>query len=139
MGLGLSAFSSVMKGEGEKAGYDMRAAKLEQAAAFGKVQAEQTAAQFSEQLNTTLGNIDAVRAAAGIDPTSPTTAAIEGKQTYVSNRQKNTTVDNILNQAKTNEADARYMREAGDFALKQGYLSAGIDVAKGLASMGKPG
>lgn len=139
LSIGLSAYSSVLKGQGEQASANMRADKLEQAAAYGKVQAAETGAQLTEQLNTTLGNIDAIRAAAGIDPTSPTTAAIQDKQSFVSDRQRSTTVNNILQQARQNEADATYMRSAGSFALKQGWLSAGIDVAKGLASMGKPG
>src|SRR6185436_12335901 len=94
--------------QGEKAGADYKASKAARAAAFGRVQADQTSAALTEELTTTLGNIDAIRAAAGIDPTSPTSAVIRQKQEDVSNRERNTRVANILEQAQQNEFDANY-------------------------------
>lgn len=137
--MGLSAFSSVMGGEGKKAAAEAQAARLEQAAAYGKAQADQTSAALSEELNKTLGNIDVIRAASGVDPTSPTTEAIRGRQEFLSDRQRTTSVNNILNQSRQNEADAAYARSAGDFALKQGYLGAATSVASGAASGFKNG
>lgn len=134
--IGLTAFSAFEKGQGDEAAADYKAARLEQAARFGKVQAAQTDAQLSEQLNTTLGNIDAVRAAANIDPTSPTSAAIRDKQEFVSDRARTTSVNNILRQSAQNEADANYTRQAGDFAAKMDYLGGALDISKSLASSG---
>lgn len=139
LSLGLSVAGDIMGGEGQKSAADFKAAHLEQAAAYGKVQAAQTDAQFSEDLNRTLGNIDAIRAAANTDPTSPTSDAIRGTQTYMSERQRTTSVNNILAQARTNEADAKYVREAGDFAVTQSYFKAGTRVANAASSFVLPG
>lgn len=133
--MGLSAYSSVAKGSATQAADDAQAAKLEQAAQYGKIQADQTATQYSENLNTTLGNIDVMRAAAGVDPTSPTTQAIEDKQTFLSNRASKSSVDNILQQGRQNEADANYLRQAGDFAVTQSYVGAAASIA-GSAAQG---
>jgi len=137
--MGLSAFSSVLGGAGKQAAANAQAARLEQAAAYGKVQAAQTGAQLSEELNKTLDNIDVIRAASGIDPTSPTTAAIADRQKFLSDRQRTTAVDNILQQSRQNEADAAYSRAAGDFALKMGYLGAATNVAGAAATGFKSG
>ena len=75
-GIGLSAYSSVLKGQGEAAGAEYKAEALTRAARVGQVKAAQTGAQMTEHENMMLGNIDAVRAAAHDDPTSPTGTAI---------------------------------------------------------------
>jgi hypothetical protein len=51
----------------------MQAERAERAAQFGKLQATLADTTMRENLNTTLSNIDVIRAAAKIDPTSPTT------------------------------------------------------------------
>jgi hypothetical protein len=56
------------------AGY--KAASLENAAQRGGGAAVQTGASASEKIPSDLANIDAVRAAAHADPTSPTGAAV---------------------------------------------------------------
>lgn len=132
--LGFSVAGDLMKGAGAQSAADAKAARLEQAAQYGRVAAQQTDAQLTEQLNTTLGNIDAIRAAANTDPSSPTGNAIRSSQEYVGDRQRTTTVNNIVRQANQNDADAKYTRAAGDYALKMGYVSAGLDVAKAAAS-----
>lgn len=129
--LGFGIASSLTSAAGEKAAADFKAAKAARAAAFGRVQADQTSAALTEELTTTLGNIDAIRAAAGIDPTSPTSAAIRADETARSFRDRNTRVANILEQAKQNEFDADYFREAGAQAMKIGYLSAASRALKG--------
>ena len=136
---GLGAASSITGGMGAKAASEAQAGRLEQAAAYGRVQADQSSVQLSEELNKTLGNIDVIRAAAGVDPTSPTSAAIRDRQEFVSNRQRTTSVNNILRQADQSEADANYARAAGDFALRSSYLDAGTKVASAVAAGGKNG
>lgn len=131
--IGLTVASSVMKGQGEKSADDMRAAQLESAAERGRVAAAQTGAQLTEQLNTTLGNIEAVRAAANTDPTSPTGAAIMERQQFLGNRQKNIAVENLLAQASENQAGAAYMRKAGNFALMSSYISGAAGAANTAA------
>lgn len=121
---GLSAYSTVLKGEGTQAADEYQAQSLERAANVGKVKAAQTGAQMTEQLNNTLGRIDAVRAAAHDDPTSPTGAAIRDTAEYQGNRQKSITVDNILEQANQDTADAAYLRAAGKYALSTSEVGA---------------
>lgn len=121
---GLSSYGQIQQAKGVKAADEARAAQLERAAERGRTAAAQTSAQMTEDLNTTLGNIAVVRSAANIDPTSPTTAAILDRQEYVGDRAKSISVENLLSQAQENEASAKYMREAGAFALSQGKLGA---------------
>lgn len=126
---GLTAASSIMKGQGQKSADEMQADRLTRAAEFGKVQADLTDATMREQLNTTLGNIDVIRAAGHIDPTSPTTAALEERQRQLGNRQGGAAGLNIRSQVSEDEASADYLRKSGNYALLQGYLGAGASAA----------
>lgn len=130
--LGLSVFSSIAKGQGTKAADEMQADRAERAAQFGKLQAGLTDTTMREQLNTTLANIDVIRAAAHIDPTSPTTAAVEGHSTMLSDRQRTAALLSINSQVSEDEASAKYLRDAGDYALKMGYLEGGVKVASAV-------
>lgn len=131
--LGLGAFSSIKKGQGTKAADDFQAGKAERAAAFGKLQAGQTDAVMRENLNTMISNIDVIRAAAKADPTSPTGAAIEAHDKMISDRQRTTALLNINSQVSEDEASAAYLRKAGDYAVSQSYLDAGIKVGSAVA------
>lgn len=137
-GVGLSAYGQVLKGEGEQAGAEYRAQRLERQAQIGKVAATQTNVQGLEELNTTLGNIDAIRAAAHTDPTSPTGAALRDRAEYLGYRGTNIAVANILEQTKQQEADAQYLRTAGKYALLGGRIGAAATIlgAAGSTSMG---
>jgi len=119
-----------MKGQATKSADDFKAAQQERAATYGRLKAQQTDAGMLEQENIQLGNIDAIRAAAGADPTSPTSYALKDRTRELGDRNRSTAVDNILAQAQQNEADANYMRQAGDYALTSSYLTAGMDVGK---------
>ena len=55
---------------------------------------------MTRNLNITLGNIDAVRAAAHTDPTSPTGAAVRDYAETTGTEQKNIAVDSITAQAQ---------------------------------------
>jgi hypothetical protein len=131
-GLGLSAYSSILSSQGTAAGMNYKAASLENAAARGKVAAAQTGASLSERLAMDLGNIDAVRAAAHTDPTSPTGAAIRDWNESLGLTNKSIAVNNLLAQSKQQESDAAYLRSASKTALLGGELSAGADVLKGI-------
>lgn len=131
--LGLGAFSAITEGYGKQAANEAQAARAERAAQFGRLQANLTDTTMRDELNTTLGNIDVIRAAARIDPSSPTTAAIEDRQRLVSDRQRTAAVLSIRSQVAEDEASARFLRESGDFAVTQGYLKAATGVAGGVA------
>jgi hypothetical protein len=133
-GAGLSAFGQVNQAKGTQAADEARADQLSAAAERGRIAATQTSAQMTEDLNTTLGNIAAVRAAANIDPTSPTTAAVLGRQEYVGDRAKNISVENLMAQAEENDASANYLRQAGAYALSQGKIGAFATLLGGAGS-----
>jgi hypothetical protein len=139
---GLSAYGTIEKGKGEQAADEYKAESLERAANFGRTKAAQTGAQYTEQLNNTLGNIDAIRAAAHADPSSPTGAAIRDTAEYQGDRQKSITVDNILEQADQDTADAAYLRSAGKYALMTSDISAAAGVlgagGSSLFNLSKP-
>lgn len=132
--LGLGVFSSLAKGQGAKASSEFQAQRAERAAQFGRLQADLTDTKYREELNTTLDNIEVIRAAARIDPTSPTTAAIESRQRMLSERGRVAAVGTLRQQAADDEASAEYLRKSGDFAVKASYLDAGVKVA---AAVGK--
>lgn len=137
--LGLSAMSTVSKGQGEKSAQDFKAARAEEAAKFGRLQADLTGTTMTEQLNTTLANIDAIRAGGNIDPSSPTGAVIADRNAMLSDRQRIASVVSQRSQANADEAGAAYLRKAGDFALSQSYVQAAAGVAGGVAKAGGPG
>jgi len=130
---GLQAYGDYEKGVGTKAVDEFQAAELERAAQVGELKAKQTNAQLTRNINITLGHIDAVRAAARTDPTSPTGAAVRDYTEEQMTDQKEIQVGNILAQVKQQEADAAYLRYAGNRALLSGEISAGADV---LGSIG---
>jgi hypothetical protein len=130
---GFQAAGDYTKAAGASAADQYQADRLEVAARYGRLKAEQTGGQLTEQLNMTLSNIDAVRAAAHNDPTSPSGEAFRNYQETVGERQIGINVDNILAQSKQNEADAAYYRSASSAALLQGDFAVGADIFKGIA------
>lgn len=131
--VGMTAYGDVTKAQGTSSGDQFKAAELDQAAQYGELKAKQTSGQLTQNLNMTLGNIDAIRAAAHDDPTSPTGAAVRDYAERVGTNQKDIQVDSILQQSQQNEADAAYLRKASSDALLSGDIAAGGDVLKGLA------
>jgi hypothetical protein len=132
LSIGLSAYGDVEKGAGQNAADQFQADRATEAAKFGRLKADLADTTALEKINIQMGNIDAIRAAAHIDPTSPTTQAVEGWQTEIMNRQRLATVGTEREQAATDEASAAYLKQAGQFAQQQSYLQAGIDVATGI-------
>ena len=106
---------------------------LEQEAEFGRLKATQTNAQLTRNLAITLGHVDAVRAAMHTDPTSPTGAAVRGEMEATGQMRKDITVENILQQARMDEANAAYMRSQAGNALLEGNLAMLGDAFKGAA------
>jgi len=136
--IGLQAYATILQSQGVAAADNFQAAKLEQAAKYGELKAVQTGGQMTRSLNQTLGNIDAVRAAANADPSSPTGAAFRDNQESIGNDQRGIAVDSILAQARQERADAAYYRSAADNALFAGEIGAAAGIAKGIAGMSLP-
>lgn len=131
--LGFKASSDVMKGEATASANQAQAARLERAAEFGQLQAEQAGGQLTEKLNVTLGNINTIRAAGGIDPTSPTTAALLERTEELGTRERGITMGNLYRQAQQDKMDADYLRKAGDYARATSKVGATAGVLGGLS------
>lgn len=131
--IGLSAYATILQSQGVASADEFQADKLDNAAKYGELKAVQTGGQMTRSLNTTLGNIDAVRAAANADPNSPTGQAVRDNQETIGTDQKTIAVDSILAQSRQDSADAAYYRDAASHALLTGGISAAAGVAKGLA------
>jgi hypothetical protein len=129
---GLSAYSTILQSQGTANFDEFQAQKLETAATYGDLKGVQVAGQMTRNLNTTLGNIDAVRAAANADPNSPTGAAFRENQENIGTDQKNITVNSILQQSRQDRADAAYYRSAASNALFGGEIGAVAGIAKGI-------
>ena len=133
-GAGLSAYGDIVRAQGIQAGDVFKANVLQENAQRGRVAAVETGAQFSQKLASDLGNIDAIRAAAHTDPTSPSGAAVRDYHEQIGLTQKAIAVDTLMAQSRQQDAEAQYLRQAGKSALMSGYISAGADIFKGLSS-----
>ena len=106
---------------------------LEEQATYGRLKADQTNAQMTRNLAITLGHVDAVRAAMHTDPTSPTGAAVRGEMEATGQMRKEITVENIMQQARMDEANAAYMRSQSSNALLEGNIAMLGDAFAGAA------
>jgi len=129
---GLSAYSTILQSQGTAAGDEFQAEKLQTAATYGDLKASQTAGQMTRNLNATLGNIDAVRAAANANPNSPTGAAFRDNQENIGTENKTITVDSILAQSDQDRSDAAYYQSAASNALLSGGIGAAAGIAGGI-------
>jgi hypothetical protein len=136
--IGFKAFGDVEKGMGTQAADEYQAVWLERAAEYGRLLAKQAGAQMTERLVATLDHIDAVQSARHVDLTSPSAVAVREHEEFVGERAKTIEGDKLLAQSQQDEADAAYLRQAGSFALLIGKVSAGADIAGGLAEAFKP-
>lgn len=132
---GLGAYSTMLQAEGTATADEYQANRLDVAATYGDLKAVQTGGQMTRSLNTTLGNIAAVRAAARADPNSPTGAAVSDEQEAIGNENKSIAVGSLTAQADQDRADAAYYREASSNAMLAGEVGAGAGILKGIAGM----
>jgi hypothetical protein len=132
--LGFTAAAQGVAAEGTSTADLYKAEQLDQAATYGELKATQTNAQMTRNLTMTLGNIDAVRAAARTDPTSPTGNAVRDFVEQTGTTQKNITVDSITAQAQMDESNAQYLRQASSSALLGGDLGIAGTLLKGAAT-----
>lgn len=133
--VGLQTYATLLQAQGTATADSYQSDRLETAAQYGELKATQTGAQMTRNLNTTLGNIDAVRAAAGADPNSPTGAAFRDNQETLGNEKRGITVDSLNAQALQDKNDAAYYQQASQSALMSGDISAAAGVAKAVAGI----
>lgn len=128
--LGLAG--SLIGAFGQKQGADYEAAKSKRAAEIGRVQADQIDSSYRQELNSTISNIRAIRASAGVGADSPTGMAIEAKQQQTSDRDRKIDVGSKRMQATQDEADAKFRKSSAKWALAGG-------IASGIAKFGSSG
>lgn len=132
---GLGAYSTMLQAQGTADADKYQAQKLETAATYGDLKAVQTGGQMTRNLTQTLGNIDAVRAAANADPTSPTGAALRDNAENIGTQNKSITVDSILAQSTQERNDAAYYKSAASDALFAGEIGAAAGILKGAVPL----
>ncbi|MNE33491.1 hypothetical protein D3C87_1476790 [compost metagenome] len=89
---------------------------------LGRIQADQIDANYRDELNSTLANIKAIRASAGVVSDSPTGQAVEAGQVRTSNRDRIIDVGSKRMQATQDESDAKFRRSAAKTTLLAGGL-----------------
>jgi hypothetical protein len=135
--LALSAFGSITEAQGKAAGYRQAEDKAQRQAMAARTAADQTDTALREELATTLGNIASIRAAANIDPTSPTGLAIAEEERRQSERQRLIRTGNLRAQATQSDRDASFNRYAASNAMTSGYINAFSQGIKGLSGLGR--
>jgi hypothetical protein len=103
-------------------------------AQYGELKATQTSGQMARNVAISLGQIDAVRAAARSDSTFPSSVAVRDFIEQVGTEQKDIRVDSIEQQAQMDEANAAYLRTSLHNALMSGDVSM-IGDALGLSGV----
>lgn len=93
------------------------AAQSQRAAQVGRINADQVDASYRDELNSTIANINSIRASAGVGANSPTGRAIEADQQRVSDRDRRIEVGSKRMQATQDEQDARFRRSSARMAL----------------------
>jgi hypothetical protein len=136
-GLALSAVGGLQAAKGQAAGYQYAAAAADRKARAARTAADETDAALRDELQTTLGNIEAVRAAANVTPDSPTGIALLNRETDVSDRQRQIRVANLRAQGAQSESDALFYRYSAGAALQAGQLGVFGKTLSGLAAIGR--
>lgn len=116
--LGLAG--SLVGAAGEARASNYAAQQSARAAQVGRIQADQIDSSYREELNSTIANIKAIRASAGVDLNSPTGRAIDAKQERTSDRDRMIEVGSKRMQATQDDADAKFRRSSAKWALLGG-------------------
>jgi len=130
---GLSAAGSMAGAEGQAKADEFQAQQAINAAEYGRVKAAQTGTIMTQNMQTMLGHIQAVRASGGADPRSPTTAAILGRQEQLATNEKNIRVGDIQNQVRSDVQGSQMYTSMAKDALTAGMLGAAGSLASGAA------
>jgi hypothetical protein len=128
----LGGVSMIFQGIGASQAAQQQAADAEKRAQIGKIQADQTDAYYRKDLNTTISNIRAIRAATGASADSPSTQAYIDTETEASDRVRRIKVGGLLMGVDQSLADAAFYRSSASTALLGGVLGAAGKIAGGL-------
>ncbi len=102
------------------------------AAQIGQTKAAETDANMRRGLISQLANISAIRSGAGLNPMSPTGAAISANVQGVGDLSRTQAVNNILNQSEMDKNAAQFYTSSASSALMGGELGAAGDIFSGL-------
>jgi len=116
----LTGGSLLLSGIGGAIGYNQQAQQAKNAAATGRIQANQIDAGYRDELNSTINNIRAIRAGTGVAADSPTTMAIENENERVNEQNRSRDVASRRIQADQNERDAKTFRNSAFTSLLGG-------------------
>ncbi|WP_010658119.1 hypothetical protein [Brucella anthropi] len=116
----LTGGSLLLSGIGGAVGYNQQAQQAKNAAATGRIQANQIDQSYREELNSTINNIRAIRAGTGVAADSPTTIAIENENDRISERNRTRDVASRRIQANQSERDAGTFRNSAFTSLLGG-------------------
>ena len=140
---GLSAGSSLMGAQGQAKGDEFEAQKAEENAQYGRIAAAQTGEAMTRNMTKMLGHLAAIRASAGADIRSPTTAALMANQEGIGERDRAIKMGNIFAQVRSDQQASSMYTDMASRALMGGYLGAAGSLIGGLGgafkSMGNPG
>lgn len=136
---GFSAAGSLMGADKAAQGDQVEAQNAVDAAQIGKTKAAETDADMRRRLSNQLATITAIRAGAGLNPNSPTGAAINANVQGVGDLSRTQAIDNINAQVLSDQnAAAFYMQSAGN-ALTGGLMGAAGSIFGGLSGAFKSG
>jgi hypothetical protein len=128
----MSAVGGIQQGEGQAKADEFQAQRALEASQYGRIKAAQTGTILTQNMTNALGRIAAVRASAGSDIRSPTTAAIRANQEQMRETQRGTELGNIFAQVRMDQLSAQQYTDAATRALQGGYLGAAGKVLGGL-------
>lgn len=129
---GLSAMGSVDSGQAAAAGDEQQAQNALQAAQIGQLKATQTDTNMRQNLTSSLANILAVRASAGLNPNSPTGAAINANVEGRADINRTTAIDSINAQVTSDQDASAFYTQSANNALMGGDMGAFGAILKGI-------
>lgn len=132
--LAMNAGSTIMGAAGQSAGATAQKQKAQKAAAIARVQADQADTAYRDELDKTLGNIDAIRASIGMAD-SPTSFALKDQAREDSDIQRTRKVAGLKMQATQFDEDARFYGSAARNYMMAGLVNAGGRATGGLSGM----
>lgn len=134
--------SSITGAQGQAKSEEYEAQKSLEAAQYGRIKAAQTGEALTQNMTRALGHIAAVRASAGADIRSPSTAAVMANQEGLWERERAIRMGNIFAQTRADEQASKMYTDAASRSLLGGYLGAAGSLIGGLGgaykSMGSP-
>lgn len=123
VGVGFQVAGALGKGKADSDSLAFQSDQLTKNARAARTQADQTDAFLRDELESTVSNIKAIRASAGMSD-SPTSDAVIAKESEVSDNQRRIKVGNLKSQADEYDRSAAFTRRQAKNALNWSYASA---------------